>query len=219
MSLRIEARQREVMFSKELSRAVGDNLGVKLKAPPPLERRAQRFGGGYVSKGAEDYDWFYGLSRAEQKRLRENWMTHSSAAPTPSEIEEHIPIRKWLDLTRGVDMSRAITNGRHINEDRYGGMRPESLIVGEPYDLDEIHHRDRDRRARHWRAAKDAGDLGRNKPVNPRNVRRGISYKADGTLDVQFFTDDEGVVHPIRASYDEGDTGPKVEHRDYDPAF
>jgi hypothetical protein len=47
----------------------------KIAAPPPQERVAKRFGGGYRA-ASSSYDWFYGLSRAEQARLREN-LVHS----------------------------------------------------------------------------------------------------------------------------------------------
>lgn len=184
-----------------MSQRVGD-LGERLKAPPPLERRAKRVGGGYRSTGQEDYDWFYGLSRAEQSRLRKNWFTDRSTAPTPSEITERVSMGEWLALTRAIDMTKALQTGREVSSDRYGGMSPGSLIVGEPYDPAELHHPDRARAARHWRAAKEGGKFGKGYPVNPKNVRRGLAYKADGSLDVQFFTDEEGRVHPIRASYD-----------------
>lgn len=49
-----------------------------------------------------------------------------------------------------------------------------------------------------------------------KNVRRGIAYKADGSLDVQFFTDDEGRVHPIRASYNEPQAGGRFGLADVD---
>jgi hypothetical protein len=203
-SLRTEARTRQGEFERELDNRVG-GLGERLKAPPRLQQRAKRFGGGHVQKATkENYDWFYELSQAEQARIRSNWMTESSTAAAPSEIEERISMTDWLRLTRAIDMSKAIQTGRHVQADRYGGQSPASLIAGEPYDLEEIHHRDGRRRAAHWKAAKQAGKFGHGHPVNPKNVRRGIAYRADGSLDVQYFTDEQGRIHPIRASYETG---------------
>jgi hypothetical protein len=203
-SLRTEARAKQDEWEGQLERRMG-HLGMRLKAPPPLERRAAREGmGRYRETTAENYDWFYGLSRAEQSRLRSNWMTSDRGAPTPSEVESEMPMGDWLQMTRAIDMSKALQTGRHVQSNRYGGMRPGALIAGEPYEPDEIHHGDT---ARHVRQAKKEGKLGAHHvgPVNPKNVRRGLQYKEDGSLDVQFFTDDEGRVHPIRASYDTGE--------------
>lgn len=201
-SARSAGRRAQEDFEQELENRVG-SLGWRIQAPERLERRAARVGGGYRSRQRGLYDWFYELDPKEQARLRRNWMSSSSSAPTPDEIEEHLPIRDWLDLTRAVDMSKAVATGRQTNRRLYGGKTPESFIAGEPYDLRELHHQDEERAARHVRRARAEGRIGRHHaPKNPRNVRRGIAYKADGSLDVQFFTDEEGRVHPIRASYE-----------------
>jgi hypothetical protein len=200
-SARSAARRARDDWERELEQRVG-GLGWRIRAPERLERRAARVGGGYRSRGGE-YDWFYELHPAEQKRIRANWMSSSSSAPSPDEIEERIPMREWLSATRAIDMSRAVETGRQVSKNRYGGQTPESLIAGEPYDLRELHHEDEERAAHHVRRARASGRTGRHHvPANPHNVKRGIAYKEDGSLDVQFFTDSEGRVHPIRASYE-----------------
>lgn len=196
------ARDAEEDWQAELERAVGQ-LGYKIKAPERKEKRAERFGGGYRSKQKGDYDWFYDLNPKEQARIRSNWMTDYAGAPTPDEIETRIPLKHWVEITRGIDMSRAVQTGRHVQKERYGGMSPSSLIAGEPYNLAELHHEDEQRSAREVKRARREGRTGaHHAPKNPHNVRRGIAYKKDGSLDVQFFTDDAGRVHPIRASYE-----------------
>lgn len=201
-SARSSAREAEQMWRDELEQRVGQ-LGIKIRAPERLERRAERFGGGYRSKQKGDYDWFYDLNPKEQARIRSNWMTDDSHAPSPDEIETRIPMRHWVETTRAIDMARAVQTGRHIQKERYGGMSPSALIAGEPYDLGELHHRDEKRAAVHVRKARREGKIGAHHvPKNPHNVRRGIAYKKDGRLDVQFFTDEHGRIHPIRASYE-----------------
>ena len=201
-SARSAGRRAREDYERELDQRVG-HLGWRIRAPERLERRAERIGGGYRSRQAGSYDWFYSLDPKEQARVRRNWMSSSSSAPSPDEIEKELPIEAWLDLTRAVDMSKAVASGRHVNRRLYGGRTPESLIAGEPYDLRELHHQDDERAARHVRRSRVEGRIGKgHAPKNPHNVRRGIAYKADGSLDVQFFTDEEGRVHPIRASYE-----------------
>jgi hypothetical protein len=205
-SLTASARQEETRWRGDLEHAL-QGLGTgRIRAPQRLERRSAREGGGYRSTRAEqaDYDWFYGLGSKEQARIRANWMTDDRHAPTPDEIAEKMPVRDWLNHTRAIDMARALQTGRHIQADRYGGIRPSQLIAGEPYDPAKIHHREPIVSAVHVKDARRARRTGaEHAPKNPRNLRRGIAYKPDGSLDVQFFTDEQGIVHPIRASYTE----------------
>lgn len=205
-SAREAARANIRMWEAEYEQRMGD-LGPKIKAPAPLEKRPERFGGRRVSKQGGSYDWFYELDPSEQARIRANWMTKSSTAAAPDEVEEHMPMADWLRMTRVIDMSKAIATGRHVKGGaRYGGMKPATLIAGEPYDLAELHHADRERAARHVRDAQGGARASRRHvPKNPHNIRRGIAYKADGSLDVQYFTDDRGRIHPIRASYEDAD--------------
>jgi hypothetical protein len=100
-----------------------------LRKPPRLQKVPERHGGGYRSPGAADYDWFFGLAKAEQARLRNGWMSDAPTAQTPDEIFERIGQREWLDLTRRIDMSRALAAGREPSRNRYGGLRPDSLEV------------------------------------------------------------------------------------------
>jgi hypothetical protein len=212
-SARSAARRAQADWEEELEQRIG-SLGLRMRAPERLERRAERVGGGYRSKQAGSYDWFYELHPKEQARIRANWMTSSGNAPTPDEIEARVPIREWLTATRAIDMAKAVETGRQVSKDRYGGQTPASLIAGEPYDLAELHHEDRDRAARHVRRARAEGKIGRHHAArNPHNVRRGIAYRADGSLDVQFFTDEEGRVHPIRASYETMTPDERRRHR------
>lgn len=161
-----------------LERASGD---VRLG-----ETARTRSGKEYRSGGASDYDWFFSLGKAEQARIRENWMTSSRGAPTPTR-SKRLPIREWLALTRRVDMARALATGRHVNRDRHGGLDPASLIAGEPCDPRELHHPDRERAHRHVSRAIREGKTGRH-------------HARSAGPHVEFFTDKAGVVHPIRAT-------------------
>jgi hypothetical protein len=205
-SLTGSAKQAESRWRGDLEQALEGIGHGRMRAPQRLERRSVREGGGYRSTRTEqaDYDWFYGLGSKEQARIRANWMTDDRSAPTPDEIAEKMPVRDWLNHTRAIDMARALQTGRHVQADRYGGMRPSQLIAGEPYEPAKVHHQDPAVAHHHVTAARRTGRTGPDHaPKNPRNIRRGIAYKADGSLDVQFFTDDQGRVHPIRASYTE----------------
>ena len=133
-----------------------------MAAPPRAEReRFGRYKGEYRRAHQGEYDWFEGLAKAEQERLRQNgWFAERGHGESPDEIAERISIREWLQLTRNLDMTRAMATGRHTNPARYGGQDPSSLIVGEPYDFAELHHQDDGRAARHLRRAQESGRLG-----------------------------------------------------------
>jgi hypothetical protein len=132
-SIRESTREVEETHFRELDRA-GAGLWA-MKAPARREREAQRFGGGYRSRGASDYDWFYGLHPNEQARLRANWLSTSSNAQSPDEIAQHMPISEWLEHTRAIDASRALRTGRGISSERYGSLNPNHLIEGAPFDV------------------------------------------------------------------------------------
>ncbi|HXW79547.1 MAG TPA: hypothetical protein VEJ84_08610 [Acidimicrobiales bacterium] len=159
-SVRTQAREAETIYLAELDR-VGAGRGV-MAAPPRAER--QKFGqakGEYRRAHSGEWDWFEGLSRHEQERLRRSgWFAEPGRGESPDEIAERIPIREWLQLTRNVDMTRAMATGHHTNPKRYGGQDPRSLIVGEPYDFGELHHESAGRGARHLVRARESGRLG-----------------------------------------------------------
>lgn len=171
------AVESERVFTEALTAGRPDLGTGRIKAPPALERRAQRFGGGYRARSAE-YDWFYSLAPQEQARIRENWMT-SEGGVSPDEVEAMgLPMGEWLALTRGIDASRAVQTGRHVQAKRYGGRNPLAYLATGP--------------------PEDHGT-----PVRRFTSRRtGVSHDIGRDDQVQFFTDSNGVVHPIRASYE-----------------
>ncbi len=111
---------------------------------------------------------------------------------SPDELEPKMPVADWLEHTRAIDGSRALASGRNISPDRYGGLNPNHLIEGAPYDVRVIWGDDV-RALDHLRAS--AG-------------RRRHETDPDK---VQFFTDQNGIVHPIRASYEHA-SAPASEH-------
>jgi hypothetical protein len=183
---RAEAAETQRIFTAALT-ARPDMGEGKIKAPPRQERVAARFGGGYRSgeRGTGNYDWFYELHPAEQKRVRENWFGGSLSV---DEVEEIMPIREWLALTRGIDAAKAVQRGKDLQKNRYSGRNPlEYLKKGRPEDEGGRYER-RD---------------------------------GDRSHGVQFFTDHNGVVHPIRASYENQGSAAKADTTDYgaDEAF
>jgi len=184
---RAAAEEAERAFSSALySKDVGSG---KLRTPPRLERRAERFGGGFRSRGGE-YDWFYSLHPAEQARIRQNWMSSAGGvgsatggggrAMTPDEMEAAgLPVGEWLALTRGIDAARAVRTGRQLQPKRYGGRDPSATVLaGVPEEEGTWVRVFRSRR-----------------PEDP-------DHEIPDGDEVQFFTDENGVVHPIRASYE-----------------
>jgi hypothetical protein len=182
-SVRTEAREAEMIYLAELDR-VGAGRGV-MAAPPRAEY--QKFGQGkgeYRRAHSGGYDFFEGLAKKEQERLRQNgWFAEPGHGEAPDEIAERIPIRDWLQLTRNVDMTRAMATGHHTNPRRYGGQDPRALIVGEPYDFAELHHENAGRAARHVRHGRESGRLG-----------------AAGGSRCQFRTRPDGTVYPLAAT-------------------
>ncbi len=149
-----------------------------------------RWGGGYRQKRTSgNWDWFYGLTKKEQARLRENWF---GGVQDPDEIEERVSIREWLDLTRRVDAARALGSGRLVNPDRYGGLNPNHLIEGTPYNVRIIWAED-DRAIAHIHKAQAGGRLGRSWRERVWDVEPDRSH-------VEFRTRPDGQVYPIRAT-------------------
>jgi hypothetical protein len=177
---RAEAREAEGDYWDALTSGRRAGLSGKIKAPPRLERRPAREGGGYRSRTASDYDWFYSLHPDEQKRIRSNWFTTGAGAASPDEYEDAgLTMTEWLALTRGIDASRAVAKGRGSgNPTRYGGRAAAKLVE---------KGRAQDHGTPTTRVARSTGDH---------------SYQdAYGSSRVQYFTDAEGRVHPIRSSY------------------
>lgn len=184
---RQEAADAEAMFTDALFAARPDLADGRIKAPPPRERIAKRFGGGTRDVTSGSYDWFYELDPAEQSRIRQNWMVTDEGVEagagrrrgmTPDEIEEAgLPMGEWLALTRGIDAARAVQTGREVSPKRYGGRDPYAYL----------------KRAR----PEDEGSR-----VDGFTDRQGRRREIDGNDRVQFFTDENGVVHPIRATYE-----------------
>lgn len=183
---RVEALDTERVFRDALFANRPDLGEGRIRAPAPREKIAARFGGG--RRGTAEYDWFWELAPEEQARIRQNWMTPSRSAISPDEVEAMgLPIEEWLALTRGIDAARAVATGRELQPKRYGGRNPLAYISrGDPDDEGERVSRFTTRRA----------------STPDRDVR-----SSEG---VQFFTDENGVVHPIRASYESrtGGRGP-----------
>lgn len=158
-SARAGGRQVEELALNELD-AKGAGPGVM--APPPRgEYAPKRFGGGYRRKTAADYDWYDGLAEDEKRRLAERWFAPHGHGEAPDEIAERIPVREWLSLTRQADLGRAMATGKGTNPKRFGGLRPSSLIAGEPFDFAELHNANEGRAARHLHQAQDSGRFGR----------------------------------------------------------
>ena len=193
-SIRESAREVEERHLAELERH--DAGPHKMAAPERLVKRRTVLGRSeYRSTQAADYDWFYGLSKAEQARLRENWFSDSPNAQSPDEVFAKIDERDWLENTRIVDASRALASGRigDYNPKRYGGLSPNSLILDSPYDVRKVWSSDEETARRHVARAQERGGMGRDWRS------RLWGYPADNSR-CRYFTDDRGVVHPIRSS-------------------
>jgi hypothetical protein len=157
-------------------------------------REAPRWGSQYRRASAADFDWFDALSTDEQKRLYSRWFAPEGHGESPDEMAERMPIQEWLRLTRQADLGRAMATGRGANPKRFGGLRPSSLIAGEPYDFAELHNADDGRAARHVRQAREAGRFG-----------------VDEGNPCQFRTRPDGTVYPLantcRGAYVTSGTG------------
>lgn len=175
---RREADEAERAFLAALD-ARSDLSDRRIKAPAARERVAARAGGGRRAQVGGTYDWFWELAPEERTRIRDNWMTTDRSAMSPDEVEDTgVPMSEWLALTRGIDAARAVKAGRTLQAKRYGGRHPLKFIeAGDPA---EHGTHTTELRSRH---------------------RPDVVHHVDPSGRVQFFTDHEGVVHPIRASY------------------
>lgn len=168
-----EGREAERAYRVQLQTRAGPDYAGRMRTPPPLEWEAKRFGGGRHARGTSGlYDWFHELDPAEKQRIRENWM--SPQGFKVDEMEDKLPTREWLSLTRRIDMSRAIAGGRHINRKRYGNLDPDKVLL----------------------SGAKIGQLRRRKGGG-RRPGRGEGTSRPGC---HFFTDDDKVVHPIRST-------------------
>jgi len=193
-SVRDSAREVEERHLAELERV--DAGPHKMAAPERLLKRSTFWGTTeYRSTQAADYDWFYGLSRAEQARLRQNWFSDNPTAKSPDEIFDKVDQRQWLENTRVVDAARALASGRigEFNPRRYGGLNPNHLIEGAPYDVRVLWSSDEEKARRHLAKAQRKGSLGR-------EWRERFWGTEPDRSHCQFFTDERGVVHPIRVT-------------------
>jgi hypothetical protein len=86
------------------------------------------------------YDWLDGLSTAEQTRLRRRWFAEPGNTDVASidEVEDGgLPIEEWLTETRIIDGAAALSHGRQVKPEAYGGLDV-SQMVESPYDLVQI---------------------------------------------------------------------------------
>ena len=128
--------------------------------PPAGKREEKRWGGDYRRKTQANWDFFDALSEDEQRRLYERWFAPAGHGMSPDEVEERMPIDEWLRLTRQADLGRAMATGKGTNSRRFGGLRPSSLVAGEPYDFATLHSADDGKAALHIQRARAAGRFG-----------------------------------------------------------
>jgi hypothetical protein len=166
-----EGRESERVYLEQLHTRAGPDYSGRMRLPPPRQREAVRFGGGYHARGTSGlYDWFYELAPEEQQRIRANWMTPRGFAV--DELEDRMPIAEWLSVTRRIDLARAVAKGRHVERKRYGGLDPGKVLA----------------------SGKKLDDLKKDK-----RRPRGRREDSQGSR-CHFFTDDDGVVHPIAST-------------------
>lgn len=176
---RREAADAETAYWDALTAGRGGFTG-KIAAPKVARKARTAWGTSeYRREHSGEYDWFDGLSKAEQARVRENWFSHDPGAVSPDEVEAMgLPVSEWLALTRGIDVARTVKAGRRPKADRYGGTSPATFLMrGRPEDHGQ--------RVRRFTSKRD--------PSKWHDIDRGAR--------VQYFTDKEGHVHPVRSSY------------------
>jgi hypothetical protein len=118
----------DVLEANELGRGM-------VRAPEKLTKRRTALGRSeYRNDQADNYDWFYGLSRNEQSRLRRSWFApatdykgEKTKARSIDELEEKMSIKDWLEHTRGADANRALANGKSVTSSRFGGLSASRL--------------------------------------------------------------------------------------------
>ncbi len=191
-SIRESAREVEERHLADLERV---DAGPGRMAAPAIAYKRRTGWGSYEYRRNGDWDWFDALSRDEQARLRERWFSTSPTAQSPDEIFQKISQREWLENTRIIDASRALASGRigEFNPKRYGGLSPNHLVAGTAYDVKVLWSSDEDKARRHL-ARGQAGHKG-----GLTWGERAWEFEPDRSR-CQFFTDERGVVHPIRAT-------------------
>lgn len=209
-SIRESSREVEETYLADMERV---DVGPKRMAAPEHLVSKQNWLSGrreYISAQAADYDWFYGLSREEQARLRENWFGNSPDAQAPDEVFQKMSQQDWLAHTQVVDASRALASGRagDFNPKRYGGLNLNSLIIDQPYDVRKVWSSDEEEARRHIAKAQAKGGQGQ-------DWRERFWGSPPDNSRCQFFTDERGVVHPIQRTC--GSAEPTV--KEYDPFF
>lgn len=123
-----DARDAEHIYRRQLEQRAGPDYAGRMRTPERLQRDSIRFGGGHHARGTHGtYDWFFELDPAEQQRIREKWMTPQGFAV--DEMEDKLPVKEWLSLTRRIDMASAMARGRHVQRKRYGNLDPYKVVV------------------------------------------------------------------------------------------
>jgi hypothetical protein len=180
-ALRSEAAEAEDSYRAAMAAAAPAFKG-KLAPPPTAKKERTAWGTSeYRRAHSGEYDWFEGLSKSEQARLRENWFASDGASPDEMEAMG-LPVSEWLSLGRGIDAAKAVRAGRTPQPARYGGRDPLAFLMkGRPED-----HGKRVSRF-----------------TSKRNPSRW--HDIDQGAHVQYFEKD-GVVHPIRSSYRRADS-------------
>lgn len=106
----------------------------------PEHKAYDQFARRWVNRQGGDWDWYFeDLTEPEKDRLRKNWFAGAgnSTAWSADELDERMPVRDWLEVTRQVDAAVAITHGRIVNPNGYGGNDATDLIDS-PYDLRKL---------------------------------------------------------------------------------
>ena len=171
------------------------HAGPGVMAPPPrAEKSWTAWGTKEFRRSSSEFDWFDGLAEAERARLRERWFAPSGHGESPDEISQRIDLRSWLDLTRRVDATRALSEGRvaSFNPRRYGGLNPNHLIGGAPYNVQVIWGDD-ERAQRHLDKSATRKGLGRTWQERVWDVDVPKSQ-------CQFRTRPDGTVYPLAST-------------------
>ncbi len=86
------------------------------------------------------FDWLENVSGAEKTRLRRSWFAEpgDTDAASVDEVEDSgLPIEEWLAETRIIDAASALSHGRLVKPEAYGGLDISQMIES-PYDVDCI---------------------------------------------------------------------------------
>lgn len=123
--------------------------GAWIAPAPHLVRRVDPRTGrvSMVNPAGGEWDWFFALHPAEQKRLRRN-MREGAVPPDVladnwSEVfggsdDVDAVMTEWLFHNRRAEAGNAVSLGRVPSPDNYGGLGPADL-VDSPYDFDQVY--------------------------------------------------------------------------------